>query len=79
MLDALNKHMLIRRFALLFVLGLTAYAYRWGFDFATLSPRPGGDIAMILGAILGPLTTLQGFIFKFYSEARTALQSKQSQ
>lgn len=77
MLDnLLNKQMLIRRFALLFVLGLTAYAYKWGFDFAYLSPRSGIDIAAILAALLAPLTTLQGFIFKFYSEARTAVTEK---
>jgi hypothetical protein len=74
MLDKLfNKNMFVRRFTLLFVLALTAYAYKWGFDYVMISEKTGADIAMILGALLGPLTTLQGFIFKFYSDARNVM------
>lgn len=68
--NMINKKMLIRRLALVFMFALTAYAYKWSFDFAMISPRSGIDIAAIFAALLTPLTTLQGFIFKFYNEAR---------
>lgn len=72
-----NKQMLVRRVSLVFVLALTALTYKWGMDFAMTSARSGVDVAAILAALLTPLTTLQGFIFKFYSEARTAISQLQ--
>lgn len=42
----------------------------WAQDFAVTSPRTGADIAMIIGAIGVPLSTLTGFAFSNYLTSR---------
>ena len=42
----------------------------WSIGFAGSSPRPGIDIAAILGAINAPLMAVQAAVLKFYIESR---------
>ena len=42
----------------------------WSQNFAMTSPRPGADIAMIIGAIGVPLSAVTGFAFREYLESR---------
>lgn len=42
----------------------------WAQQFAMTSLRPGGDIAMIIGAIGVPLSAVTGFAFSHYLESR---------
>lgn len=41
----------------------------WAAHFAETSPRPGADIALILGAIGGPITGYTVFAFKHYNDS----------
>jgi hypothetical protein len=42
----------------------------WAMAFAETSPRPGTDVAMIVGAIGVPLSAVTGFAFTAYLNSR---------
>jgi hypothetical protein len=71
--ELFEKHLIVRRAVMIWMMVMTTLVMKWAVVFAVTSPRSGAEVAMILGAILTPWTTLQGFIFKFYNEARQAL------
>lgn len=77
--DLFNKHYLVRRLVLSWMMVITTILIIWAMKFAVTSPRSGADIAMILAAVLTPWTTLQGFVFKFYNEARNPIAPKTPQ
>lgn len=58
-----------------FTLGLTLYltynAYHWASGFAEISDRSGAEIALIIAAVIAPISTLQGYVFKQYITAPT--------
>ena len=57
--------------AVLFVtLWLTWDVIRWALDFGLHSPRPGLEVAAIIGAILTPWGAMQAAMFAFYANAR---------
>lgn len=59
---------LFRRIAFLWALVLTSYCYYWSFLFVIESAtRSGTEIALILGAILAPMSALQGYILNTYA------------
>ena len=43
----------------------------WAMKYANESPRPGIDIAAILGAVTAPYTLLIGAVINYYLKART--------
>lgn len=69
-LDFVDGRTVIRRAALLIVIWLTVRSFFWAAHFAEVSPRPGTDIAAIIAAVTIPLSALQSFVFKWYSESR---------
>lgn len=56
--------------ALYLTLYMTWDAYKWAADFAIHTDKPAADISLIIAAVTVPLSTLQGFIFKVYSDSR---------
>ena len=62
----IEKYRVARKLALFITLGLTVVATLWAMGFAEASEKPGAEIAMIIGAITGPLTLLQSSIFKLF-------------
>ncbi len=49
----------------------TWYAFDWAAHFAyAVVGRPGIEVAAIIAAVTAPITALQAFVFKFYSESR---------
>ncbi len=66
----IEEYQLIRRLMLFWMAGMTTYALHWTLSFASGSPRPGMEVAAILGAVWGPMTALQGFVFAAYNSAR---------
>lgn len=69
--DWIENKQLIRRLAFVWVAALTTYTLIWSTGFASASPRPGMEVAAILGAVWGPLTLLQGYVFNAYNAARS--------
>lgn len=46
-------------------MAMTISALRWSMDFAMLSDKGAIEVAAIIGAIMGPLSLLQGAVFNF--------------
>lgn len=67
-----KRHFVSVRAAVLYVtLWMTWRAFTWAAEFAyAITGRPGLDIAAIIGAVTVPITALQGFVFKWYMEAK---------
>lgn len=59
------------RSAVLYVtVWMTWEAFKWAAMFATTTDKTGIDVAAIIGAVTGPISILQGFVFKVYAEGR---------
>lgn len=43
----------------------------WAMAYAAHSPRPGLEVAAILGAVTAPYMVLMGAVVKYYFDART--------
>lgn len=61
----------VRRIYLFVAGGMTWKFMLWAMDFAVHSPRPGSDVAMIVGAIGVPLSAVTGFAFNHYLQSRS--------
>ncbi len=70
--EYVDKYMLIRRVMTLGTFAITIWAIWWAMEFAMSSTRAGADVAMIIGAILVPVNSLQGYMFGSYSRGREA-------
>lgn len=68
--DFVDTRAVVRRIMTLGTFSLTVHVIVWAVWFATTSPRSGGDIALIIAAVMGPVNVLQGYMFARYSQAR---------
>lgn len=60
----------VRRAYLVVATGMTWRFVEWAMVFAEKSVRPGGDVAMIIGAIGVPLSAITAFAFQNYLTSR---------
>lgn len=60
----------VRSFVLYVTVWMTWEAFNWAAIFATTTTKTGSDVAMIIAAVTAPISVLQGFVFKVYSESR---------
>lgn len=60
----------VRRAYLVAATGMTWNFVLWAMKFAETSPRTGGDVAMVIGAIGVPLSAVTGFAFQNYLTSR---------
>lgn len=65
-IERLGQHEILRPLTLGTTLWLTYSAYDWAREFASLSERSGPDVAMIIAAVIAPISLLQGYVFKAY-------------
>jgi hypothetical protein len=65
-----EKHKLIRRLMMLWMMALTTHIFLWSIEFVTTTTKSGAEVGLMIGAITGPLALLQGHVFKLYNEAR---------
>lgn len=70
--DWIENRQLIRRIMTLGTFVMTMWVIWWAMGFASSSPRTGGDVAMIIGAIMVPVNALQGYLFGAYASGRAA-------
>lgn len=63
----LNKQALVRRASLIFTFWMTYEAFRWAYAFAVASKFDGLGTAAVIGAVLTPLSALQGYVFNRYA------------
>lgn len=60
----------VRSFVLYITVWMTWEAFNWAAVFATTTAKSGSDVALIIAAVTAPISLLQGFVFKTYSESR---------
>lgn len=65
-LDFIDQRKVVRRVVFLAITGVSVYFPLWAMRFAETTQRPGGELALIYGAIWTPLTVLLGFVFHKY-------------
>jgi hypothetical protein len=66
-----NKNFIsVRSFVLYVTVWMTWLAFDWAAVFATTTDKTGADVALIIAAVTAPISVLQGFVFKVYSESR---------
>ncbi len=68
--DFIDNRAIVRRIMTLGTFAMTLWVIWWAMDFAMNSTRSGQDVALIIGAILVPVNSLQGYIFGAYSRGR---------
>lgn len=60
----------VRSFSLYITLWMTWQAFTWAGYFALHTDKVGVEVAAIIAAVTAPITALQGWIFKVYSDSR---------
>jgi hypothetical protein len=65
--DWVDERMVVRRLMTIGTFLMTMWAIKWAMEFALSSPRPGADIAMIIGAVMVPVNSLLGYMFSVYT------------
>lgn len=69
-LDAVDRHFLVRRLAFLVLLALTWRAFDWAMLYAATSERTGTDLALVVAAVTAPIAWLQKAVVDLYNVAR---------
>ena len=64
----LEKGQIIRRIAFFGTMWLTYKSYMWVFAYASAITNLTPEHSMLIAAILGPVSALQGAVIKFYAE-----------
>lgn len=60
----------VRSFVLYVTVWMTWLAFDWAAIFATTTDKTGADVALIIAAVTAPISLLQGFVFKTYTESK---------
>ena len=66
--DAWDYFKVFRRVSFLWILWLTTITIFWAMDFAYITDVDATGRALLIGAILGPISLVQGWVLKIYSE-----------
>lgn len=66
----LKNNMLFRRVAMLYVFAMVTYVTVWSCGYAYSSALPGGEIALVVGAVQLPITALLAYMFGEYNKAK---------
>ncbi len=67
-----DRHCISRRLALYMTIFITGDSYWWAKMYIELNPNITAlESAARIGAVLAPVTWLQGWVLKIYSETRT--------
>lgn len=72
--QALDKLKVTRRLGYLITLYITVYATNWSLDFPVEAIGLGysaGEVAMVVGAVMAPVTLLQGYVINSYNSKGT--------
>ena len=70
--DLVDRYRIMRRGAFVWVLIILGKVSLWTLDFASNAAIANGDKAAIIAAVWTPMAMLQGAIFKFYDDSRSA-------
>lgn len=70
MMDFIDARQIIRRSVLALTVLMTWDAYQWAARFAEHTDKTGAEVGLIIAAVTGPISVLQGFVVKVYAEGR---------
>jgi len=70
--DFVDERLVIRRIFLFATGILTFQSYYWASAYANTTVSTTIDTAAVILAVTAPVTALQGFVFKWYTESRGA-------
>lgn len=66
-----RRHFISVRGVVLYItLWMTWKVTQWAFAFATIATGSGVETAAVIAAVTAPVCALQGFVFKFYMDAK---------
>lgn len=66
--ELLDRPYMVHRVVLVWMIATFSYALWWMLDYAKTSPRPGQDVALIIGAVNAPLCFLIGAMMSFWRD-----------
>lgn len=70
--DFVDSRAVVRRIAFFVTILMSWESFVWARDFATTTAKTGAEVGLIIAAVTGPVSLLQGFVLKVYSDARSA-------
>lgn len=68
--DWVDRRRIVHRLMLFITLWMTWEAFHWATMYASTVEISGMDAAAIIAAVTAPISALQGYVFKVYSESR---------
>lgn len=66
--DSMDYIKAFRRVAFIWILWLTTVTIFWAMDFAYVTEVDATGRALLIGAVLGPISLVQGWVLKIYSD-----------
>lgn len=73
MIDSISRNLdllkVTRRLGFFVTLGITVYATKWSLSFPVEAIKLGysaSEVAMVIGAVMAPISMLQGFVISAY-------------
>lgn len=74
--DWVDNRRIFRRVLLATVVSWTYSVLVWSMHFAETSDRTGAEVAMIIAAIVAPLSAVQAHALKLYTDSRDNVPTK---
>lgn len=68
--DWIDERHIVRRIVLAVTVYMTYASFVWAANFADTTDKTGAEVGLIIAAVTGPVSLLQGFVLKVYSESR---------
>lgn len=68
--DFIDSRAIVRRIVLSSTVWMTWLSFEWAMQFATETTKSGAEVGLIIAAVTGPVSLLQGFVLKVYSDGR---------
>lgn len=69
--DWVDQRQIVRRTVLAITVYMTYEAFTWAAHFAEVTDKTGAEVGLIIAAVTGPISLLQGFVVKIYTEGRS--------
>ena len=68
--DFIDNRSMVRRFVLLLTVYMSWLSFIWAMEFAAVTPKTGVEVGLLIAAVTGPISVLQAFVLKVYSDGR---------
>lgn len=69
-LDFIDRRKVVRRVQVLVLMWMLVDCYLWARGYAERSKLPGAELALVMGVVTWPITTLVGIVYRQYDNSR---------